>query len=116
MPEPLSWKIGLGMKDGLAVLERRVLDDVLEQHEPVGGLQQGAEADVDLGLAGVADLVVLDLDRDAGRLQGQGHLRAQVLVVVGRRTGSSLLVAGLVPEVGSPSPAPEFQAPSMAST
>ena len=54
-------------RDGAAGRVGDVLDDVLEDHEVVGGLQQGVEAEVDLRLAGGADLVVLHLDVDAGR-------------------------------------------------
>ena len=67
MPEPLSPKIGLGMNvTVLPFWSRDVLDDVLEDHQVVGRLQQRAEAEVDLGLAGGAHLVVLHLDLDAG--------------------------------------------------
>ena len=71
MPEPLSPNSGFGMN--VAVLPRGprgVLDDVLEQHQLVGCVQQRVELVVDLGLAGGADLVVraLDLDADASRL------------------------------------------------
>jgi hypothetical protein len=83
-----------------------VLDHVLEQHQLVGHGGQGVEADVDLGLAGGADLVVLDLDGDVEGLQRHGHLRAQVLEVVHRRDREvALLVAGLVAEVGALVPA-----------
>ena len=50
-----------------------VLDDVLERHEVVGGLQQGAEPEVDLCLTGGADLVVLHLDVDARRHEDLDH-------------------------------------------
>ena len=43
-----------------------VLDDVLEQHQLVGGVQQRVELVVDLGLTGGADLVVRALDLEAG--------------------------------------------------
>ena len=57
-------------RDGVAGRVGDVLDDVLERHQVVGGLQQRAEPEVDLGLAGGADLVVLHLDVDAGRHAG----------------------------------------------
>ncbi len=80
-----------------------VLDDVLVEHHLVGHGQQGVELHVDLGLAGRGDLVVLDLDLDAHRLQLAHHLGAQVLEVVGGRDREvALLVAGLVPEVQRP--------------
>ena len=67
-----------------------VLDHVLVEHELVGHGSQRVEAHVDLGLAGGAHLVVLDLDLDPELLHGQDHLRAEVLEVVhGRAPGSS---------------------------
>ena len=62
-----------------------LLDEVLVAKHLVGGLDERAVADVDLGLARAADLVVLDLDVDAGRLEREDHLAAQVLERVHRR-------------------------------
>ena len=79
-----------------------VLDDVLVEHELVGHAQQRVEAHVDLGLAGGADLVVLDLDLDAEPLHREDHLGAQVLVLVHRRDREvALLVPDLVAEVAA---------------
>ena len=118
MPEPLSWNTGLGMNVAvLPALPGHVLHDVLEEHELVGHARQRVEAHVDLGLAGGADLVVLDLDLDAHPLEGEHHLGAQVLVVVHRRDREvALLVADLVAEVRPPSSRAVFQAPSTEST
>ena len=71
--------------DGLAVLPRRVLDDVFEQQHVVGCCQQGVELVVDLGLAGRTDLVVAALEGETGVDQVGRHLVAQVDVVVVRR-------------------------------
>ena len=77
------------------------LDHVLVQHELVGHGQQGVEAHVDLGLAGGAHLVVLDLDLDTHLLHGEDHFRAEVLEVVhGRDREIAFLVPGLETEVG----------------
>ena len=48
-------------RDRLAVLPRGVLDDVLEQLDVIGRVQQRVELVVDLGLTGGADLVVAAL-------------------------------------------------------
>ncbi len=78
-----------------------VLDDVLVGHHLVAHLGQRREAHVDLGLAGGADLVVLDLDRDPGLDQLEHDLGPQVLELVRRRDGEvALLEAGPVGEVG----------------
>ena len=88
-------------RGGVAVLVGDVLDDVLVHHQPVGHLGQGVEPHVDLGLAGGAHLVVVDLDVDAGLDQRQHDLRAEVLQLVGRRHGEvAFLVARPVAEVG----------------
>ena len=68
--------------DGLALLPGGVLDEVLELHHVVGGLEQRVEAVVDLRLAGGADLVVGALDEQAARLEVLDHVGAQVAVVV----------------------------------
>ena len=59
-------------RHGLAGLPRRVLDDVLVLHDVVGGREQRAEAHVDLGLAGRADLVVVHLDARCRPSRGSG--------------------------------------------
>ena len=101
MPEPLSPKIGLGMKvAALPCLRADVADDVLVVHQAVGHLGQRAEPHVDLGLAGGPDLVVMDLDRHPHLLQRQDDLRAEVLELVGRRDGEvTFLVPQLVAQV-----------------
>jgi hypothetical protein len=64
-------------------------------------VQQAVEAHVDLGLARGAHLVVVDLDLDAEPFEGEDHLGPQVLEVIhGRDREVTLLVTGLVPEVG----------------
>ncbi len=89
-------------RHGLAVLVGDALDDVLEQHQPVGRVQQRAELHVDLGLTRTADLMVLHLDLDARVDQGACHLRAQVGVVVGRRHREvAALVRGPVAKVAA---------------
>ena len=81
MPDPLSWKIGLGMKvTVLPCSPGGVLDDVLEERHLVGRAQQRVVAHVDLGLAGGAHLVVLHLDVDA-------RPRARRRVISERRSG-----------------------------
>jgi hypothetical protein len=66
-------------------------------------LQQRVEDDVDFGLAGGGDLVVLALDRDSERDHRQDHLVADVDQLVGRGDGEvALLVADLVAEVWEP--------------
>ena len=76
MPEPLSPKIGFGMnRHRLAVFHGHVLDDVLVGLNLIGHLQQFGEDHVDLGLAGGADLVMLDLDLHATGFEGDDHLR-----------------------------------------
>ena len=82
--------------DGLAVLPRGVLDDVLEQQHIVGRGQQRVELVVDLGLSGGADLVVAALQDEARVLQVGGHLVAQVHIVVIRSDGE---VAALGPHL-----------------
>ena len=63
--------------------------------------EQRVEAHVDLGLAGRAHFMVLHFDLDAHVLQGEDHLRAQVLEMVHGRDGEiPLLVPGLEAEVG----------------
>jgi hypothetical protein len=75
----------------------RVLDHVLVQLEGVGHLQQRQEAQVDLTLAGAADLVVVALGSDPERLQHQDHGGAEIAQrVVRRRREVALLRAVLV--------------------
>jgi hypothetical protein len=70
---------------GLAGLLGRVLDDVLVQLERVGHVDQGQEAQVDLTLAGAADLVVVALGADPERLEHEHHRGPQVAQRVVRR-------------------------------
>ena len=87
-------------RDGLARGQGGRLDHVLVRHQLVGHRQQRAEPDVDLGLPGRADLVVLHLHLDAALDQHGHHLRAQVGVVVHRRHREvPALVPGLVGQV-----------------
>ncbi len=87
-------------RDGLARFPRGVLDDVLVLEDVVRGLQERPVAHVDLGLAGRADLVVMDLDVDPDLLQVDHHLAAEVLVLVHGGQGEvALLVARPVPQV-----------------
>ena len=87
---------------GLACVPRGVLDQVLEQHQVVGGVQQRVELVVDLGLARGADLVVAALDLEARRDQVGDHVVAQVGVVVDRRHREvAALVVDLVAEVAA---------------
>ena len=96
---------------------RHVLHHVLVEHQLVGHAQQRVEAHVDLGLAGGADLVVLDLDLDAEALHREDHLGAQVLVLVHRRDGEvPLLVPDLVAEVLARLRRAVFHAASIEST
>ena len=69
----------------LARLLGRVLDDVLVQLQGVRHLQQRQEAQVDLALAGSADLVVVALGADAERLEHDHHRAAQIAEGVVRR-------------------------------
>jgi len=100
---------GLGHEGrGAAVLPGGGLDDVLVDHHLVRHRQQRAEAHVDLGLPGGADLVVLDLDFDAHVDHGQDHLAADVLVLVHRRDREiPLLVPGPVPPGAGVAGAPD---------
>ena len=85
----------------LAVLVGDVPHDVLVQVHLVGGPQEGVEDDVDLGLPGGGDLVVLALDRYPQRNHREDHLVADVDQLVGRgHREVALLVADLVAQVG----------------
>ena len=70
---------------GLAVGVRGVVDHVLHLLQPVGALHQRREAGADLALAGVRDLVVVDLDLDAHLVEREAHRGADVLQRVDRR-------------------------------
>ena len=71
--------------DRLTGRPRGVLDDVLEEHDIVGGVQQRVELVVDLGLAAGADFVVPALDLEAAPDQVCGHVFTQIRLVVVRR-------------------------------
>src|SRR3954449_9203976 len=68
----------------LVVLLRHVPDDVFVVLHPVAHLLHRSETDVDLGLARGCDFVMLALNRDAGLLQLQTHLVANILEAVRR--------------------------------
>ena len=77
-----------------------IFQDIFEPDELVAHLQQRLEAHVDFGLAGGGHFVVLAFHVDAELFQGQHHLAAQVLKLVGGRYGEvTLLVTGFVAEV-----------------
>ena len=87
--------------DGLVVPLGHVADDVFVVLHVVGHLFQRRETNVDLGLAGGRDFVMLALDRDAGFLQLETHFVANVLQGVGRRHREiTFLCADLVTEIG----------------
>ncbi len=101
MPEPLSPKIGFGMKVAVLPLRQATFFTMyLKSIEVVGRGEQRVELVVDLGLAGGAHLVVLALDLEAGLVQLQGDLGTQVGEVVDRRDREvTALVADLVAAV-----------------
>ena len=69
----------------LAILYRRVLDDVLERLNIIRRMQQRIEAVVDLLLAAAADLVVVALNRKTCILQVSDHLITDIhCLVIGR--------------------------------
>ena len=69
----------------LAILYRRVLDDVLERLNIIRRMQQRVEAVVDLLLSAAADLVVVALNRKTCILQVSDHLIADIYrLVIGR--------------------------------
>ena len=77
-----------------------VLDHVLEESHGVGGLGQAIETDVDFGLAGGGDFVVVLLDDNAEMFDLLHHLGADVLEGVEGRSGEvAFFVAGPVGEV-----------------
>ena len=76
---------GLGHEGGrLAVRGRGVVDDVLQDLQPVAALDQRREAGADLALPGGGDLVVVHLDLDAHLLEREAHRGADVLQRVDR--------------------------------
>ena len=86
---------------GLAVLSRHVFDDVFVEHHRVGGLDQRVEAEINFGLAGCGDFVVLTFDGDPELFHDQAHLGADVLLGVGRgHREVTFLVTDLVAEIG----------------
>ncbi len=87
-------------RHGFAAGQGNIADDVLVQHQVVGGPQERAVPDVDFRLPRGPHLVVLHLDGDAGPEQRPCHLRAQIGEVVGRGYGEvTALEPGLVAEV-----------------
>ena len=100
MPEPLSPKTGLGMKQArLAVGLRHVVDHVLVDLQAVGELHHRAELDAELVLGG-GHLVVMLLNDHAHLGHGREHLGADVLGAVdGRHREVAALGAGPVAEV-----------------
>ena len=103
MPEPLSPKIGLGMK--VTVMPWRFatfLQMYLYQVSQSDILTSGLKAHVDFGLAGGGDFVMLLLDPDADLLHLQHHFGADVLQRVGWRYREvAFLVARLVAQIGA---------------
>ncbi len=86
----------------LAELPGGVLDDVLELHHVVAGVEQGVELVVDLLLAPRAHLVVGALDLQADLVHLQAHRVPDVGEVVDRRHREvATLSARLVPEVAA---------------
>ena len=84
----------------LAGLPCNVLQDVLEGHELISHLQKGVELDADFALTTGGNLVVMKFGLDANAVKGEGHVAAEVLVMVHRRNGEvTLLGAWLVGEV-----------------
>jgi len=93
----------LGHERGrLAPLVCRVLDDVLELQQVVGGVHHGVELVVDLALAACADLVVAALEDEAGVHQLEADVVAHVGVLVDRADREvAALERGLVGEVAA---------------
>ncbi len=86
---------------GLARAPCDVLDDVLELHDVVAGVQQRVEAVVDLLLTGGAHLVVRALEVKANFAEHRAHLVAKVgELVAGAHGEVAALVARLVAAVG----------------
>ena len=66
----------------------------------ISHLQKGVELDTDFSLATGGNLVVVKFGLDANAMKGEGHIAAEVLVVIHRRNGEvPLLSAGLVRKV-----------------
>ena len=101
MPEPLSPKIGFGMNVTVLVVSLGdVAHDVFVILHGVAHAFERREPDIDLGLAGGGDFVMLALDRNAGFLQLQTHLIANVLQAVHRRDREvTFFRANLVTEI-----------------
>ncbi|BBY33555.1 hypothetical protein MMIN_16160 [Mycolicibacter minnesotensis] len=87
--------------DGFAVGPGGVFDEVFEEHEVVGGVEQGVEFVVDFGLAAGADFVVAAFDGEAGVGEVGGHDVAEVdVLVVGGDGEVAAFGADFVAEVG----------------
>ena len=87
---------------GLAGPLGHVLDDVLVDHQTIGLHQKRRIEDVDLGLAGGAHLVVVNLHGHPDLQHLGHHLRADILLgVVGRHREVAFLVAHLVAQVAA---------------
>ena len=100
MPEPLSPKSGFGMNVTVLLCFGDVADDVFVILHVVAHRLERRETDIDLGLAGGRDFVMLALDRDAGFFEFEAHFVADVLQRVGRRDREiTFLRADLVTEI-----------------
>ena len=93
---------GFGHKGSrLGVRSGYVPNDVFVIHHIVGHLRKRRVLHVDLALASSANLVVMDLDRNAHSHQLQDDLRSDVLKRVGgRHREIAFLVAQLVTQIG----------------
>jgi hypothetical protein len=96
----------------LACCVRDLLHEVLVAEDLVGRLDERPVADIDLGLTRAADLVMLDLDVDPGRLERKHHLAAQVLERVHRRDREVALLRPWAMARFAVPLRPEFQMPS----
>ena len=86
--------------DGFTMPFRDVAHDVLVVLHPVAHLLHRCEPNVDLGLAGGSDFVMLSLDGDARFFQFQTHFVTDVLQCVRRRNREiTFLRANFVAEV-----------------
>ena len=97
MPEPLSPKSGFGMNVAVLPCLRATFLTMYLYHISLSAIvTRRVEPHVDLALTAGRDLVVVDLDLDADRLQRQHHLGAEVVQRVGRRHREvAVLVRGL---------------------